>query len=135
MHTCGWGRDNILYDCDLAGDLTSWTHAAGFTITNAIDAAQQITGITSSLNDSTHPPVLAQNITYTPFGALASLQNGCAGSGCTQVQETYDYNKRLQPVRMQLGTASNNSANRCLVYNCCAGVANPTSCVIPSQAR
>jgi hypothetical protein len=64
--------------------VSSWTHPAGFTITNRINSAQQITGVTSSQNDSTHPPTLAQNITYTPWGALASLQNGCAGTNRTQ---------------------------------------------------
>jgi YD repeat-containing protein len=64
---------------------------------------------------------------------LSQLQNGCAGTGCTNVQETYDYNSRLQPVRMQLGTASSNAANYCRVYNYYSGVSNPTSCATPSQ--
>jgi hypothetical protein len=46
---------------------------------------------------------------------------------------TYDYNTRLQPVRIQLGTASNQAANSCLVYNYYVGVSNPTSCAIPTQ--
>src|SRR5690348_13189824 len=58
----------------------------------------------------------------------------CAGTGCIQTQETYDYNNRLQPVRIQLGTSSNNAANYCLVYNYYAGVANPTTCTAtPTQ--
>ncbi len=62
------------------------------------------------------------------------MQNGCSGTGCTQAQETYDYNNRLQPVRIQLGTPPNPAANSCLVYNYYVGVSNPTSCAIPSQA-
>ena len=89
-----------------------------------------ITQITSSLNDSTHPGTLA-TISYTPFGAINTLLNGCAGSGCVQRQETYDYNNRLQPVRIQLGTPSDNDANYCLVYNYYGG-SNPTSCAVPS---
>ena len=61
------------------------------------------------------------------------MQNGCAGTGCTQTQETNDYNNRLQPVRIQLGTSTSNNANACTVYNYYSGVANPTSCSIPSQ--
>lgn len=115
------------YAYDLAGDVTSWTHPAGFTLTNTYNAALQTTQITSSLNDSTHPGTLA-TMTYGPSGALKTLVNGCAGSGCTQVQETYDYNKRLQPVRIQLGTSASNAADYCLVYNYYAGVANPSTC-------
>ena len=46
----------------------------------------------------------------------------------TPRQETYDYNSRTQPVRIQLGSSSNNSVNYCLVYNYYAGASNPTSC-------
>ena len=35
-----------------------------------------------------------------------------------QTVETYDYNNRLQPVRIQFGTPSTPNANNCLVYNC-----------------
>jgi YD repeat-containing protein len=118
---------------DLAGDITSWTF--GYTITNSISAAQQVTGITSSLSDSGHPATLAQNITYTPWGALSTLTNGCVGTGCTNLQETYDYNNRMQPVRFQLGTSASPSADYCLVYNYYQGVANPTTCTnSPTQA-
>jgi YD repeat-containing protein len=58
--------------------------------------------------------------------------NGCAGTSCAQLQETYEYNNRLQPSRMQLGTSPVPSANTCLVYNYYS-VANPTSCAIPGQ--
>ena len=51
-----------------------------------------------------------------------------------QRQETYDYNNRLQPVRIQLGTSGTPARNYCQVYNYYSGVGNPTSCVIPSQA-
>ena len=70
---------------------------------------------------------LAQNITCTRWGALSVLQNGCAGTGCTNVQETYDYNNRLQPVRIQVGTASTPNADICLVYNYYAFYSNATS--------
>ena len=57
-----------------------------------------------------------------------------AGAGCTQVQETYDYNNRLQPVRIQLGTSSNPAADYCQVYNYYAGQANPSTCTAtPTQ--
>lgn len=78
---------------------------------------------------------MAQSITYTPWGALNTLQNGCYGTGqnvgCTQRQETYTYNNRLQPAMIELGTTSNNSGNYCLVYNYYSG-SNPASCAVPS---
>jgi RHS repeat-associated protein len=125
---------NTHYNYDLAGDVTSWRNPSSTTLTHTVSNARRITQITSSLSDSTHPATIAQNVKYAPHGAVSQLQNGCVGAGCTQAQETYDYNNRLQPVRMQLGTSSSPSANSCLVYNYYAGVANPTSCVIPSQA-
>src|ERR1039458_2793126 len=64
---------------DLAGDITSWTHPVGFTVTNSVSQARQITQISSSLVDASHPANFAENIKYTPWGALSSLTNGCAG--------------------------------------------------------
>ncbi len=125
---------NAHYAYDLAGDTTSWQHPAGEIITQTISNARRITQITSSLNDSTHPGTLAQNIKYAPRGVVSQLQNGCTGTGCTQEQETYDYNNRYELARIQLGTSSSNNANSCLVHNFYSGVANPTSCSIPSQA-
>jgi len=95
--------------------------------------------VQSSLVDGTHPQYLVWNATYTPFGALATLTNGCVGTGqnqgCTQVQESYDYNNRLQVVRIRLGTAANPAANYCLVYNYYyPSVGTPTSCTLPAQA-
>ncbi|MGH9396820.1 MAG: RHS repeat-associated core domain-containing protein, partial [Terriglobia bacterium] len=123
----------MTYNYDLAGDVTSWTHPAGFAITNSINAAQQITQIQSSLVDSTHSQYLAQNITYTPWGAEQTLENGCAGSGCTNIVETYAYNNRLQPAMIELGTPSNASADYCFVYNYYSSLGNATSCAAPSQ--
>ena len=97
-----WG---MTYAYDAEGDVISWTHPAGFTITQTIDGAKDITQITSSLSDSTHPATLAQNILYNAAGAVTSLQNGCVGSGCTTIQETYAYNNRLQMAMAELGTS------------------------------
>ena len=124
---------NLHYNYDLAGDVTSWTHPAGFTVTNQINSAQQITQISQSPYDNaSYPQYLATSITYTSFGSISTLGNGCVPSGsCTQGQDSYDYNNRLQPVRIRLGTSSNNAANYCLVYNYYAA-SNPTSCAVPA---
>src|SRR5579875_1318298 len=122
----------MTYNYDLAGDVNSWTHPAGFTITNSINGAQRVAQITSSLNDATHPGTLA-TISYTPWGAEQTLENGCAGSGCTNTLETYAYNNRLQAVMIELGTTGNASADYCLVYNYYSSLGSPGSCATPSQ--
>ena len=119
---------------DLAGDIASYVTPLGVTITHAITAAQRVSGITSSLNTSTTPPTLVQNMTYTAWGALSGLQNGCVGTGCTQVEETWDFNNRLQPVLIEVGNSGNPSAIACLVYNYYVAVSNPSSCAAPAQA-
>ena len=103
-------------------------------MTNTFSVVGRLTGVTSSLDDATHPATLATGLTYAPHGGIATLVNG-AVSGGTQRQESYDYNNRLQPVRMQLGTASNASENYCLVYNYYVDYANPTSCAVPSPPQ
>jgi YD repeat-containing protein len=133
------------YTYDLAGDVSGWTHPAGFTITQTLNTAQQVTAVTSSLSDSTHPATLATGpnglIQYNAPGAITGLQNGCAvgsGSSCTNVQETYAYNNRPQMAMAELGTASSPAATSCRVYNYClpslsGGKPNPTSCAMPAQ--
>ncbi len=81
---------------------------AGFIINQTINGARQVTQISSSLNDATsHPGTLAQNITYNAAGQLTGLQNGCVGSNCPQLQETYAFNNRLQPVMIELVLSCN----------------------------
>ncbi len=101
---------NTPYAYDWAGDVNSWvnpdtTYSA--TLTNTVNAAQQITAVQSSKIDGYHPQNLAL-ITYTAWGAVSTLENGCAGSGCSNTQETYTYNKRLQPTLVELGLSGGN---------------------------
>ena len=121
------------YHYDVAGDNDYWTHPAGFTITNTLSAARRITQVTSSRNDSTHPGTLAQNVLYTAAGGITGLQNGCIGSGCTPIQETYAYNNRLQMAMAELGTTANPTLDSCRVYNYYAGGGSPSSCTMPTQ--
>jgi RHS repeat-associated protein len=120
------------YTYDLAGDIQSWVHPAGYTLTNTVNSAQQVTAVQSSWQDSSHPQYLAQSISYTPWGAVSQLENGCVGSGCTNAQETYQYTKRLQPWVISLAAAS--GAGSCLVYNYYSGWTPPTSCPSPGSA-
>src|SRR5690348_6119595 len=100
---------------DLAGHATSWT-SPGPTLTYTINAAGQTTAITSSYSGADWPATLIENVTYTPFGGVSSLQNGCVG--CSAVnQETYVYNNRLQPVLIEMGTSAHPYGTSCLVYD------------------
>ena len=121
------------YSYDTTGNVSGWTHPAGYTLTNTCNAAMQLTQITSSLNDATHPGTLAA-MTYGPLGVLSTLVDGCAGSGCTQAQETYSYNKRLQVTQIQLGNTSNPAANYTLSYNYyLPGGPTPPGCPLQAQ--
>ncbi len=128
---------NTQYNYDWGGDVTSWVHpdkTNNATLTNTVNPAQQITTVQSSLQDSNHPQYLAQNITYTGWGAISTLENGCVGSGCTNTLETYTYNNRLQPTMIGLGASGGNLYSEyCFVYNYYADKSNPTSCTAPTQ--
>jgi RHS repeat-associated protein len=115
---CGSSLWPTFYAYDLAGDVTSWLHPAGFVINQTINGARQVTQVTSSWSDTTsHPGTLAQNITYNAAGQITSLQNGCVGSQCTGLQETYFYNNHLQMAVAELGTSSTHAARSCRVYS------------------
>ena len=131
---CGTSDWRTTYNYDSAGDVTTWIHPAGFTITQTINGAREVSQVASSWSDETHPPVLAENMSYTPWGALSSLQNGCVGSGCTNVQETYAYNNRLQPTQIQLGTSGNAGAYYTLAYNySLPGGTTPPGCPVSTS--
>jgi RHS repeat-associated protein len=123
----------IPYTYDLGGDVTSWTHPAGFTVSNTINSAQQITQVECATGCPAPTPATLATVAYTPFGAVSTLENGCAGSGCTNALETYSYNDRLQTVMIEVGTPSSAYAHNCLVYNYYAGEALPGTCTTPTQ--
>ncbi len=126
---------NTQYTYDLAGDVTQWVHpdkTYPATFTNTVNNAQQITNVATQWTDGYHPSSLA-TISYSPWGAINSLTNGCAGSGCTNTVETYTYNNRLQPWMIQLGTSTNSSSDYCLVYNYFSFWTAPSSCPAASS--
>ena len=131
---CGGTPWHTHYAYDLAGGVSSWTHPGGFTLTHTLDGAQRVTQVGYSPSDSTHPNPLVQSLTYTPFGAVGTLEDGCAGTGCSNAEETYIYNNRLQPVVIESGTTQAGATHYgCLVYNYYQDKGNPTSCQAPVQ--
>ncbi len=134
--SCGSSIWDLNYTLDLAGDATQWVHPAGFTVYTPVNAAQQVKSVSSSSTGANEPQVLAQgpgsnDISYTPWGAISQLENGCTGSGCANAQETYIYNNRLQPYAIDVGTTGNVSAEYCKVYNYYSSWTAPTSCPAP----
>ncbi len=112
----GGGRTDYTYD--LAGDLATENYTSGLIYTYKLNSAQQVAEVDSSLSDDWHPNPLVTAVTYTPFGAIQSLTAGRGYPYYYNAVETYDYNTRLQPWRIQLGTAqSTPNAYNCLVYN------------------
>ncbi len=121
------------YNYDVAGNLTSWNHPAGFTISQPVDSAFHVTQVTSSANSSTYPGTLATgpgggSIQYTAWGAVSQLQNGCAGSNCAQPPgDVCLNNPRMQMAVAELGTSSNRAQVSCREYSYVAHVA-PSGC-------
>ncbi len=123
---------SMTYSYDEAGDVTSWTHPGLISLTNIVNSAQQVTQVQTSSQYTNLPQTLVQNVTYTPWGAVSTFEDGCSGSGCTNAQETYQYTKRLQPWVISLAAAS--GAGSCLVYNYYSSWTPPTSCPSPGSA-
>jgi RHS repeat-associated protein len=115
------------YQYKYTGEVSQWTHPAGYTFTNTVSPARRITQIQSSQVDTSHPQYPAQSINYTPWGAVSALQNPCVGSGCT-LQETYFYNNRMQMAVVELGTSATHAADSCRVYNYYVGKNNVSAC-------
>jgi RHS repeat-associated protein len=130
--TSTW-HSNYLYK--LTGEVYQWIHPDQFTLKNAISTARRITAVQSSVSDQTHPQYLVQTqgASYTPWGALSKLVNGCVGSQCTKAQETYVYNDCLQPWLIELGANGGNlSSYYCLVYNYYSSWSLPSGCPDPT---
>ncbi|MGD0007084.1 MAG: RHS repeat-associated core domain-containing protein [Terriglobia bacterium] len=115
------------YSYDWGGDVIKWAHPGSINLTNSVNSAQQVTAVQTTSQYTNLPQTLVQNVTYTPWGAVSVLQNGCVGSQCVNAQENYQYNKLLQPWVISLTAAS--GAGYCLVYNYfAAGWTPPTTC-------
>jgi RHS repeat-associated protein len=91
------------YSYDLAGNLTSATNAAGTTITNAYDAADRLSTVTSSLSDAQHPASLYSVAASVGYYPNRSLRKATFGNALT---ETQALNNRLQPCRVEVNSTA-----------------------------
>lgn len=96
------------YGYDLADRLTSVTYPTGRLVTYERNALGQVARVTTTVNNATTP--LADNITYVPFGGIASYT---LGNGIV-VTRTHDQDYRLSEIRDQ---GNNLIARRELFYD------------------
>jgi RHS repeat-associated protein len=64
------------YQYDLLGMMTSGTNGVGVTFGYAHNIAGRLTGMTSSINDATHPATLLSSANYSPSQVTDTLGNG-----------------------------------------------------------
>ena len=122
------GLGTCTYNYDLAGDITSWVHPGGFTLTNTVNAAQQITAIKSSLTGTGQPQYLAQSISYKPWGAVSPTGERLRGQRRKRPGNLHLQQASRSPGQSSVGTTANAAADYCLVYNYYSSWTLPSSC-------
>ncbi len=88
------------YAYDLAGNLTSQTYPSGRVITSTYDDAgrlSEVSGQKAGETDKTY----ASSLSYTAHGAVSDMKLG------NNLWEHTNFNNRLQPIQIGLGTAQN----------------------------
>jgi RHS repeat-associated protein len=100
---CGSSLWHLSCLYDKIGNLTSYTNGVGLTITQAFDAADRLTKISSSLSDSNHPATLISVISPSGYWSDGELRQTLQGNGLT---ETWAYNNRHEPCRMNLNSTA-----------------------------
>jgi RHS repeat-associated protein len=95
---CGTGELSLPYTYDLMGNMTSAGNGASVTISYAYNAAAEITSVTSSLSNPTHPATLFSNAVYN---APALLTSALLGNG---VSESRSYNSRMRLTSLTAGS-------------------------------
>jgi len=120
--TCGVGGYNLAYTYDLAGNLKTSTDGGGVTSTYTVSPANELSSLTSSVNNSTNPSGIISNVQNGPNGPISySLGNGlssvslydtlgrteggwvCSGSvsvGCSGGSQSYGFSLWWTGVRM-----------------------------------
>ena len=97
------------YGYDLAGNLTSETYPSGRLITTSYDSAGRISGL-SGQNPGEGMKNYVSTISYEAHGAMKAM---ALGNG---LWEHADFNSRLQPTEIGLGTSNSDSSKLRLAY-------------------
>jgi len=91
---------SMSYQYNLAGLLTADTYPSNKTFATAYDIAGRIAGVTGPNNK-----VYADSFTYAPHGGVAQMRLG------NQLWEHTNFNNRLQPIEIGLGTGQTGTAS------------------------
>jgi RHS repeat-associated protein len=91
------------YTYNLAGALVSQTYPSGRVVTNTFDTDGQLSNVSSKANSTATPRTYANSFIYTAHGAVSSMRLGNGRFESTQ------FNSRLQPTQIALGTSANNT--------------------------
>jgi RHS repeat-associated protein len=94
---CNDAANVIITTHDYLGDITSVTNSLGVTLSYKYNAAAELTTVTSSLNDSSHPGPLFSG----PYYNETALTSVTLGNG---LNETRAYDDRLRPVSVTDGS-------------------------------
>jgi YD repeat-containing protein len=82
------------YKYDYLGDVTGLTDAFGHTLTYAYNAAAQLTTVTTTLSDKTHPGTLLSAAEYNSFGNRVSAALGDPDASATGILKNVHYDNR-----------------------------------------
>jgi RHS repeat-associated protein len=85
------------YSYDFAGNLLTETYPSGRVVRNSFDGAGKLSAVSSRVATKPFKPY-AQNFTYTAHGAVKQVQLG------NMRWESTEFNARLQPTQIALGT-------------------------------
>jgi len=97
------GGYTLEYTYDLLGDMTTATNGLGsVTFTYGYNSAAQLTGVTSSISDASHPSSLLSSVLYNAPGGLTSASMGTITS-TSGISESRTYDKRLRTVVISTG--------------------------------
>jgi YD repeat-containing protein len=97
------------YGYDLAGNMTSETYPSGRTVTTAFDGAGRVSAVNGQKTGEANKTYASQ-FSYAAHGAVSAI---ALGNG---LWEHTNFNSRLQPTQIGLGTASADSSKLRLDY-------------------
>ncbi len=96
------------YDYDLAGNMTSQTYPSGRVVTSEYDAAARLAGVKNLASGAFYAGGASTDtmnrLQYTPHGSTSQMR---LGNG---LWEHTNFNLRLQPIQIGLGSAGTNSS-------------------------
>jgi RHS repeat-associated protein len=112
VSTCG-AIPAVRYGHDLQGNVLTATDGEGHTYTATYNQANRITSLTSSYNDSQHPPTLLSNLHYGVSGGVGpgAVGLGTANTNGTVLSETRTYQTGSSVKGLLTGVTINNGIN------------------------